>query len=96
MIRRLLTLVYAVHNIAQKIGYPTKSPNIEDPDAVQNYYAAVNISQSTFFGNTLSTMRFATNLKWSRAGKPTNHDEWIMSAPTVNVCGSNIPSELPS
>ena len=74
-----------VHNIVQKIGYPTKSPDVRDSSALQKYYEAVNISSSTFFENALSVARFDTYLEWSALGKPTNRDEWGMTVPTVNA-----------
>ena len=80
-----LTLCHSVHNIRQKIGYPTKSPNIRDSGALEEYYADVNITSTGFFRNALSTTKFAVEREWSALGKPTNRDEWIMTADTVNV-----------
>ncbi len=77
--------VEKVHNIVQKIGYPTKSPDVRDSSALEKYYEAVNISSSTFFENALSVARFDTRLEWSALGKPTNRDEWGMTVPTVNA-----------
>ena len=77
--------VEKVHNIVQKIGYPTKSPDVQDSSALEKYYEAVNISSSTFFENALSAAKFDTRLEWSALGKPTNRDEWGMTVPTVNA-----------
>ena len=74
-----------VHNIVQKIGYPTKSPDVRDSSALKNYYEAVNISSSSFFENALSVAKFDTYLEWSALGKPTNRDKWGMTVPTVNA-----------
>ena len=74
-----------VHNIVQKIGYPTKSPDVRDSSALEQYYDAVNISSSAFFENALSVAKFDTCLEWSMLGKPTNRDEWGMTVPTVNA-----------
>ena len=76
----------SVHNIVQKIGYPTKSPDIRDSSALQEYYESVDISNATFFENALSMTRFETKREWSALGKPTDRDEWGLTADTVNVC----------
>lgn len=73
-----------VNAIIQKIGYPTSSPNITDPAALQEYYAGLNITEA-FFNNTLSITRLAVNKSWSQLGKPTDKGTWIMTAPTVNA-----------
>lgn len=77
--------VEKVHNIVQKIGYPTKSPDVHDSIALEKYYAAVNISSSTFFENAVSVAKFDTSLEWSALGKPTDRAKWGMTAPTVNA-----------
>lgn len=77
-----------MHNIVQKIGYPTKSPNIDDPEMIRSYYATVNISDVAFFENTISVVMADVEREWAKAGKPTNRDEWEMTASTVNVCSN--------
>jgi endothelin-converting enzyme len=77
--------VEKVHNIVQKIGYPTKSPDIMDPSALRSYYRPVNVSQDAFFANALAMKRFAMNEEWSALGKPVDRDQWGMSVPTVNA-----------
>jgi len=74
-----------VHKIVQKIGYPTKSPNIMDPPSLLDYYRSVEVSPSTFFKNYLSIIRFDVAREWSSLGKPVDRDEWGMSVPTVNA-----------
>ena len=74
-----------VHNIVQKIGYPTKSPDVQNASALEKYYEAVNISSTAFFENGISIAKFETSRQWSALGKPTNRDEWGMTAPTVNA-----------
>ena len=81
-----LLTAFLVHKISQKIGYPTKSPDILDASALQSYYESVNISNGAYFKNTLSVARFDVRREWSKLGKPTNRDEWFMTAVTVNVC----------
>ncbi|GAP91007.1 putative endothelin-converting enzyme [Rosellinia necatrix] len=73
-----------VHNIDQKIGYPTESPNIMDPDALRNYYKGLKITDS-FFGNSLSSNKFSANQTWSALGKPVDRGEWGMQADIVNA-----------
>lgn len=74
-----------VKNIVQKIGYPTKSPDILDPAALHQYYEAINISKTEFFENVLEANKFKTKHRFAALGKPTNRDEWGMSASTVNA-----------
>ncbi|KAI4179379.1 MAG: hypothetical protein LQ348_005409 [Seirophora lacunosa] len=74
-----------VHRIVQKIGYPTKSPNILDPQAIQEYYDDVHITNTTYFGNVLAIAKFKSRHEWAKLGKPTDRDEWLMTAVTVNA-----------
>ncbi|KAF2017828.1 peptidase family M13 [Aaosphaeria arxii CBS 175.79] len=74
-----------VHNIIQKIGYPTKSPDIMDPPSLHKYYESVNISSDSFFANALAVRRFAVNEEWSALGKPVDREQWGMTVPTVNA-----------
>ena len=72
-----LTKHHLVHNIVQKIGYPTKSPDIRDSAALQQYYKNANISSTEFFKNKVSVVKFETKRQWSALGKPTDRDEWV-------------------
>lgn len=74
-----------VGNIIQKIGYPTKSPNVLDPEDVRKYYENLTISNNTFFENEVATAKFQIRREWSKLGKPTDRNEWDMTAPTVNA-----------
>jgi endothelin-converting enzyme len=74
-----------VHNIVQKIGYPTKSPDIRDPSVLQRYYAMVEVSNETYFENIVSMAEADVDREWAKAGKPTDRDEWGMTASTVNA-----------
>ncbi|KAI4218935.1 MAG: hypothetical protein L6R36_008664 [Xanthoria steineri] len=74
-----------VHRITQKIGYPTRSPDLLDATAVEKYYEAVHITNGSYFGNALAIARFDSRREWSKLGKPTNRDEWLMTAVTVNA-----------
>jgi endothelin-converting enzyme len=77
--------VEKVHNIVQKIGYPTKSPDIMDPAKLEHYYETVNVSSEAFFSNALAMRRFAQQDEWSALGKPVDRDQWGMTVPTVNA-----------
>lgn len=79
------TAIKKVHHIVQKIGYPTKSPDILDPSAIQKHYKNVHVSNTTYFGNNLAIAKFRSYREWSKLGKPTNRDEWLMTAVTVNA-----------
>jgi len=74
-----------VHKIVQKIGYPTKSPDIMDPPTLFNYYQSVQISSTGFFSNTLNMRRFDVAREWSSVGRPVDRDAWGMTVPTVNA-----------
>lgn len=74
-----------VHAIDQKIGYPTSNPDVLDPVALKEYYREVVISNSTFFENKVQVAQFETRQAWNKLGKPTRHDEWGMTVPTVNA-----------
>ncbi|KAI4194985.1 MAG: hypothetical protein LQ346_003564 [Caloplaca aetnensis] len=77
--------VEKVHQIVQKIGYPTKSPDVLDPEAIRKYYDGVHVTNATYFGNALAIAKFKSHREWAKLGKPTNRDEWLMTAVTVNA-----------
>ncbi|KAF2398055.1 zincin [Trichodelitschia bisporula] len=74
-----------VHNIVQKIGYPTASPDIMDPEALRNYYASLDVNATTFFKNALAMRQFEIIREWAALGKPVDRNEWGMTAGTVNA-----------
>ncbi|RDW64932.1 hypothetical protein BP6252_10583 [Coleophoma cylindrospora] len=74
-----------VHKIVQKIGYPTKSPDIMDPPSLKKYYNSVDISGSKFFENAIAMNKFAVGEQWSSLSKPVDREEWGMTVPTVNA-----------
>ena len=80
-----------VKNIVQKIGYPTKSPDILDPRALQQFYQSLNISKSSYFENAFSAATFDMKRQFAALGKPTNRDEWDMTVPTVNAYVESAP-----
>ncbi|RMZ89957.1 hypothetical protein DV736_g2818, partial [Chaetothyriales sp. CBS 134916] len=77
--------VNKVHNIVQKIGYPTKSPNILNPIKLQEYYSTVTIANDTFFSNAVALTDLEVGRMWASLGKPVDRDAWEMSVPTVNA-----------
>lgn len=74
-----------VNSIRQKIGYPANSPNIQDAQELKERYAGVKITEGGYFSNQLSMMNTSIVRQWAKAGKPTDKDEWLMTASTVNV-----------
>ncbi|XXG97102.1 hypothetical protein Hte_003397 [Hypoxylon texense] len=85
--------VNKVNNIDQKIGYPTTSPNITNPEALQAYYSGLAISDS-FFNNTLASNAREMNRTFSALGKPVDHGEWIMQADIVNAYYNPVGNEI--
>ncbi|CAI4212311.1 unnamed protein product [Parascedosporium putredinis] len=83
-----------VHNIIQKIGYPTDSPDILNPSKLRGYYKSVDVSSSAFFDNTISMRKFEVGLSWSALGKPVDRDEWGMTASTFPVFNVDTPAYL--
>lgn len=77
--------IQKVENIVQKIGYPTKSPNVMDAQDVKKFYQGLDVSNSTFFENEMAVAKFDLHNEWSKLGKPTDRDQWDMTAPTVNA-----------
>lgn len=74
-----------VANIIQKIGYPTQSPDLMDAEDVKKYYSSLDVSGDKFFENSVAMANFEFKRMWSQLGRPTNRDEWGMTAPTVNA-----------
>jgi endothelin-converting enzyme len=75
-----------VVNIVQKVGYQTKSPDTVDPESVNKYYTALNITPtSTHFQNGREYSRFNKDKSWKQLLKPVDRDDWSMTAPTVNA-----------
>lgn len=74
-----------VHNIMQKIGYPTESPDITNAQELWTYYTNVTANRDDFFGNGVSARAFSYRRGWDALGKPVDRNEWGMSVPTVNA-----------
>lgn len=74
-----------VNLIRQKIGYPTRSPDVTNAKELQQYYSNVSVHADTFFENRLSSTKNDIRRMWAQLGQPVDKDEWAMSAPTVNA-----------
>ncbi|KAK2806127.1 hypothetical protein FQN51_008081 [Onygenales sp. PD_10] len=79
------TAIEKVGNIVQKIGYSTESPDVRDPEDIKEYYSSLSIANNTFFDNSVAAASFYNKREWSKLGKPTDRDEWVMTMPTVNA-----------
>ncbi|KAL9041579.1 MAG: hypothetical protein Q9180_001185, partial [Flavoplaca navasiana] len=64
----------------RKIG-----PDLLDAEAVEKYYQGVQVTNDSYFDNALAVAKFDSRREWSKLGKPTNRDEWLMTAVTVNA-----------
>ncbi|KAI1388799.1 endothelin-converting enzyme 1 [Hypoxylon trugodes] len=82
-----------VNNIDQKIGFPTASPNITNPNALKSYYSGLTITDS-YFNNTVSSNTREVNRTWSTLGKPVDHGEWGMQADIVNAYYNPVGNEI--
>ena len=57
-----------------------QSPNIMDPVSLKKYYAPVNITSSTYFGNAVSVIRAELAREWAALGKPVDRNQWFVTA----------------
>src|SRR5258706_1421497 len=62
-------------SIRNKIGYPDKWRD----------YSSVNIVRNDFAGNVERTHQFESRRDINKIGKPVDHGEWDISAPTVDA-----------
>jgi endothelin-converting enzyme len=82
-----------VRNIDQKVGFPTTSPNITDPDALAKWYRSMVITNS-YFNNSLSSTAFSVHESWNSLGKPVDHGKWEMQADIINAYYSPVGNEI--
>ena len=68
----------------QKVGFQTKNPSEESPKDLDEYYAQLRVTNN-FFDNGLAYADFNQNKSWYDLLKPTDRDQWGMTAPTVNA-----------
>jgi endothelin-converting enzyme/putative endopeptidase len=64
-----------LHGIRNKIGYPDKWRD----------YSSLKISRDDFAGNVQRSAEFETLRQINKIGKPVDHAEWTIPAPTVNA-----------
>lgn len=74
-----------VNLIRQKIGYPTKSPDITNAEELNEYYRNVIVRPDAYFDNRVSSTTNDVKRQWAQLDQPVDKDEWEMSAPTVNA-----------
>ncbi|MDR0812165.1 MAG: M13 family metallopeptidase [Paludibacter sp.] len=68
-----------------KIGYPDKWRD----------YSALNIDKNlSYYENIRSANRFAADYQLSKAGKPVDKDEWLMTPQTVNAYYNPTTNEI--
>ena len=64
-----------LHAIRNKVGYPEKWRD----------YSSVKITPDDFAGNVQRLAEFESHRDINKVGQPVDHDEWHMSAPTVDA-----------
>jgi putative endopeptidase len=64
-----------LHAVANKIGYPDHWRD----------YSKLEIKRGDEMGNVRRARRFEFNRQLAKIGKPVDHQEWTMTAPTVNA-----------
>jgi len=74
-----------VQSLAQKVGYPTRNPDVLSSPSLSSYYKALDIRNTTYFENKLRTAAFNAHLEWQKLGKPTQHEDFGMSPLTVTA-----------
>ena len=70
-----------------KVGYPTFSPNVTSPEALQAYYSdlPIHINSSSHLFNALSFNNRAVRRDWAQLSHPTDPNIWFMTATIVNA-----------
>jgi putative endopeptidase len=64
-----------LHAVVNKIGYPDKWRD----------YSSLSIVRGDFLGNVNRSAIFESRRQLNKIGKPVDHTEWEISAPTVNA-----------
>ena len=64
-----------LRGIRNKIGYPDKWRD----------YSSIKIDRDDFAGNVRRTVEFETRRDINKIGKPVDHNEWFIPAPTVDA-----------
>ncbi|KAL1887446.1 hypothetical protein Cpir12675_006541 [Ceratocystis pirilliformis] len=74
-----------VLNMKEKIGYPTASPNITDPDDLAHMYRNSVVDDKTYFENEVSLRHMRSKGQWESVGKPADHDAWQYTPNEANA-----------
>ncbi|KAL2885144.1 endothelin-converting enzyme 1 [Ceratocystis lukuohia] len=77
--------VKKVLNMKEKIGYPTVSPKITDPDDLAHMYRDAVVSDRTHFENEVSLRHMKLKVVWESLGKPTDLVEWQINPNEANA-----------
>ncbi|KAJ3547914.1 hypothetical protein NM208_g1262 [Fusarium decemcellulare] len=83
-----------VKRMGERIGYPTKSPDVLDPESVRGWYGNLSMSETAFFDSYLEHTRFSLNKTWATLLAPLDRDEWIMTVPEVNAYNLRTRNEI--
>ncbi|CAG8595853.1 5847_t:CDS:10 [Diversispora eburnea] len=81
--------IHKVKKIIQKIGYPTKSPNIMSPKSIAEYYERITINRDEFFENIKNVEIWQSERIWRNVDKPVDHGKWYME-PQTNPTSNEI------
>jgi len=83
-----------VDTLAQKVGYPTSSPNILSPVSLAEYYESLTVLADDHFGNQLSADKWAANQMWKKLGTRVDREQWFMNPQTVNAYYNPTTNEI--
>ncbi|XXG94971.1 hypothetical protein Hte_001231 [Hypoxylon texense] len=78
---------HKVESITPKLGYPTQSPNLDDPESIRDYYTGLDISDS-YFDNGVSYSKWFSKKSASLIGTQREEGAWgaeAGSALTINA-----------
>jgi putative endopeptidase len=73
-----------LHAIRNKVGYPEKWRD----------YSSVKITADDFAGDVQRLAEFESHRDINKVGQPVDHDEWHMSAPTVDAYFNSSMSDI--
>lgn len=71
-----------VDRMAQKIGYPTDSPNVADPETLRDLYAGVEVTAS-HFDTSISISNDTMVKTWNKLAGPTDRENWGSYYPII-------------
>ncbi|KAL5598904.1 hypothetical protein BROUX41_003775 [Berkeleyomyces rouxiae] len=83
-----------VQNMNQKIGYPTESPDITNPDDLFEFYELVQVNSDTFFENEVSIRKMTFTMQWEALAEPFEDKEWQAGCHAANAYYSPAGNEM--